>query len=72
MVTGAFWLSVVWMQMQMRDLAVRAIETNAKLPDGYYHLFPMVVRLRISGVRSRAGYLLSHDRPPTYSILGLN
>lgn len=38
-VTGAFWLAVVWMQMQMRDLAVRAIETNAKLPARYYHLF---------------------------------
>lgn len=37
-VTGAFWLPVVWMQMRMRDLAVRAIETNAKLPAGYHHL----------------------------------
>ena len=24
LVTGAFWLPVVWMQMRMRDLAVRA------------------------------------------------
>lgn len=38
-VTGALWLPVVWMQMQMRVLAVRAVETNAKLPAGYYHLF---------------------------------
>lgn len=37
--TGAFWLPVVWMQMQMRDLAIRAVETNAKLSAGYYHLF---------------------------------
>ncbi|MCK1307838.1 DUF2269 domain-containing protein [Bradyrhizobium sp. 45] len=39
LVTGACWLPVVWMQMQMRDLAVRAVETNAKLPAGYYQLF---------------------------------
>lgn len=38
-VTGAFWLPVVWIQMQMRDLAVGAAETNAKLPARYYQLF---------------------------------
>jgi uncharacterized membrane protein len=31
-VTGAFWLPVVWMQMRMRDLAVHAVKTDAKLP----------------------------------------
>lgn len=39
LVTGACWLPVVWMQMQMRDLAVGAVETNAKLPARYYRLF---------------------------------
>jgi uncharacterized membrane protein len=39
LVTGACWLPVVWMQMQMRDLAVLAVETNAKLPARYYQLF---------------------------------
>ncbi|MGY4622599.1 DUF2269 family protein [Bradyrhizobium sp. USDA 4486] len=39
MVTGAFWLPVVWMQMRMRDLAIRAIETDGKLPAEYYRLF---------------------------------
>jgi uncharacterized membrane protein len=38
-VTGAFWLPVVWMQMRMRDLAVHAIKTDAKLPPEYYRLF---------------------------------
>lgn len=38
-VTGAFWLPVVWMQMRIRNLAVRAVETNAKLPSEYYRLF---------------------------------
>jgi uncharacterized membrane protein len=38
-VTGAFWLPVVWMQMRMRVLAVHAVETGTKLPAGYHRLF---------------------------------
>jgi uncharacterized membrane protein len=38
-VTGAFWLPVVWMQMRMRNLAVHAVETNSPLPDEYSRLF---------------------------------
>jgi uncharacterized membrane protein len=37
--TGAFWLPVVWMQMRMRDLAVEAATRNAPLPPAYYRLF---------------------------------
>jgi uncharacterized membrane protein len=39
LVTGAFWLPVVWMQTQMRDLAARAVRENAPLPDRYHRLF---------------------------------
>ena len=39
LITGAFWLPVVWMQMRMRDLAVRAVETNGQLPAEYHRLF---------------------------------
>jgi uncharacterized membrane protein len=39
LVVGAFWLPVVWMQMRMRDLAVRAVKTNAALPAAYNRLF---------------------------------
>ncbi|MFK4491939.1 DUF2269 family protein [Bradyrhizobium sp. USDA 336] len=39
LVIGAFWLPVVWMQMQMRDLAVAAVATNGKLPARYHRLF---------------------------------
>jgi uncharacterized membrane protein len=39
LVTGAFWLPVVWMQMRMRDLVVHAVETNAKPPAKYQRLF---------------------------------
>lgn len=38
-VTGAFWLPVVWMQMRMRDLAVAAVETGTALPKEYHRLF---------------------------------
>jgi uncharacterized membrane protein len=39
LVTGAFWLPVVWMQMRMRDLAVQAAEQGTPLPPLYHRLF---------------------------------
>ena len=39
LVTGAFWLPVVWMQMRMRDLAVEAVRSGAPLPARYHRLF---------------------------------
>lgn len=39
LVTGIFWLPVVWMQMKMRDLAVEAVRTGAPLPAAYHRLF---------------------------------
>jgi uncharacterized membrane protein len=38
-VTGAFWLPVVWMQMRMRDLAAEAIARGEALPPLYHRLF---------------------------------
>jgi uncharacterized membrane protein len=38
-VTGAFWLPVVWMQMRMRDLAVEAVARGEPLPPLYHRLF---------------------------------
>ena len=38
-VTGAFWLPVVWMQMRMRDLAREASLLGTALPPAYHHLF---------------------------------
>lgn len=37
--TGAFWLPVVWMQRRMRDLAGEAARTGAALPEAYHRLF---------------------------------
>jgi len=39
LVTGAFWIPVVFMQMRMRDLAARAAREGAPLPDAYFRLF---------------------------------
>lgn len=39
LVTGAFWLPVVWMQMEMRRLATAAAETGTPLPRRYHFLF---------------------------------
>jgi uncharacterized membrane protein len=39
LLTGVFWLPVVWMQMRMRDLANAAVATGTPLPDAYRRLF---------------------------------
>lgn len=37
--TGAFWLPVVWIQLRLRDLAHMAFETGEALPERYHRLF---------------------------------
>ena len=39
LVTGAFWLPVVWMQSRMRDLAAAAAREGRPLPEAYHRLF---------------------------------
>lgn len=39
LLTGAFWLPVVWMQMEMRRLANAAAKEGAALPERYHQLF---------------------------------
>lgn len=39
LVTGAFWLPVVWMQMRMRRLAQAAASSGGPLPEAYHRLF---------------------------------
>lgn len=38
-VTGVFWLPVVWIQMRMRDIARQAVEQGHALPAQYDRLF---------------------------------
>ena len=39
LLTGAFWLPVVWMQKRMRDLAIDAARAAKPLPAEYHRLF---------------------------------
>jgi uncharacterized membrane protein len=39
LVTGAFWLPVVWMQIRMRDLAAAAADAGTALPGEYHRWF---------------------------------
>lgn len=39
LLTGAFWLPVVFMQMRMRDLAEAAAKAGTTLPHAYHRLF---------------------------------
>jgi len=39
LVTGAFWLPVVWMQIRMRDLARAAAAAETALPAAYHRLW---------------------------------
>jgi uncharacterized membrane protein len=38
-ITGAFWLPVVWMQIRLRDLATAAAASGDPLPAAYHRLF---------------------------------
>lgn len=39
--TGLFWLPVVWIQHQMRDIARRAVLSGSAMPDRYYKLYAL-------------------------------
>lgn len=38
-VTGLFWLPVVWIQLRLRDLARQSVETGEALPAAYHRLW---------------------------------
>lgn len=37
--TGVFWLPVVWIQIRLRDMARAAAEVGAALPERYFRLY---------------------------------
>jgi uncharacterized membrane protein len=51
-VAGAFWVPVVFMQIEMRDLARNAAEKDAQLPTRYHALFRRWVLFGIPGFGS--------------------
>ena len=47
LLAGAAWLPVVWMQIQMRNMAQGAAHTNSPLPPRYWSLLRYGVALGI-------------------------
>src|SRR5262249_11777581 len=50
-VAGLFWVPVVFMQKEMRDLAHRAVQDNTPLPPRYFRAVRPLVHVRLSGLR---------------------
>ena len=46
-VAGAAWLPVVWMQIKMRDMAVKAARANTDLPPRYWQFLKLWVALGV-------------------------
>lgn len=64
LVTGAFWLPVVWMQTKMRDLAAEAATAAAPLPTVYHRLFRLWFALGFPAFGAVVGILwLMISRP---------
>ena len=40
-IAGLCWLPVVWIQIKLRDIAVKALRSKEELPAEYYKLFKM-------------------------------
>jgi uncharacterized membrane protein len=65
LVTGAFWLPVVWMQMRMRDLAAAAVREGTPLPVTYHRLFWLWFAFGFPAFTSvMAIFWLMIERPP--------
>jgi uncharacterized membrane protein len=47
LLTGAFWLPVLWMQKRMRDLAIDAAGAGAPLPAESHTIYPTWFRLGV-------------------------
>jgi len=47
LLAGAAWLPVVWMQIQMRDMAEQAVATRTELPERYWRFLRWWVALGV-------------------------
>jgi uncharacterized membrane protein len=65
LITGGFWLPVVWMQMRMRDLAAEAVRDGSPLPRAYHRLFWLWFAFGFPAFAAVAGiFWLMIVRPP--------
>ena len=70
LVTGAFWLPVVWMQMRMRVLAEKAAAEGQPLPPAYHKLFWAWFAFGFPAFASVAGIFWLMIARPELSLLG--
>ena len=69
-ITGMFWLPVVWMQLRMRDLAVEALVHDAPLPALYHRLFWIWFAFGFPAFASVAGIFWLMIARPAIPVLG--
>ncbi|EQB06484.1 DUF2269 family protein [Sphingobium indicum] len=67
-VTGIFWLPVVWMQMRMRDLATEAADGGAPLPKAYHRLFRLWFAFGFPAFASVLGILWLMITRPSFTL----
>ena len=64
---GAFWLPVVWLQMQVRDLARAAASAGEELPPAYYRYYRLWFAAGFPAFAAVLGIVwLMLERPPLW------
>jgi uncharacterized membrane protein len=69
-ITGAFWLPVVWMQIRMRDMACAAMAEGGPLPATYHALFWTWFAFGFPAFGSVAGILWLMIARPDIALFG--
>jgi uncharacterized membrane protein len=68
--TGAFWLPVVWMQARMQKLATEAATAGAPLPAAYHRLFRLWFAFGIPAFAAVLATIWLMLERPSISLLG--
>lgn len=68
--TGCFWLPVVWMQTRMRDLSTEAARTSAPLPEEYFRLYRAWFLCGIPAFFSVLGIIWLMRAQPSFMLFG--
>jgi len=68
--TGLFWLPVVWIQQRMRKLAEAAAEARARLPEAYHRLFRLWFALGIPAFAAVLAIIWLMLSRPTITLTG--
>lgn len=71
-VTGLFWLPVVWMQMELRNMAVAAVLHGQPLPRRYHRLFWLWFAFGFPAFGAVLGILWLMVTKPAIALFGLS